>query len=72
MIKCLDCGNEFSYGRKIFCCSSTHFGMIFNENKKHYKWNCHTIITINKDDKSSKMIINQKELEEREYILLYE
>ena len=45
MIKCLKCGDEFSYGRKICCCNSTYFGMIFNDKKKNHKWNCNTAMT---------------------------
>lgn len=40
MIKCEECGEEFSYGRKISCCNSIHFGMIFSASKKDHKWNC--------------------------------
>ncbi|MFX0004923.1 MAG: hypothetical protein ACFE9C_09485 [Candidatus Hodarchaeota archaeon] len=40
MIKCDECGEEFSFGRKINCCKSTHFGVIFTGIRKDYKWNC--------------------------------
>lgn len=44
MIKCLECGDEFSYGRKICCCNSIYFGMIFSDKKIDHKWNCSTNI----------------------------
>jgi len=97
MIKCLKCGEEFSYGRKICCCNSTYFGMIFNENKKNRKWNCHTIMISNNsyesfiEDFPEKRIVDyehpidynwncetsmrfkiQKDLLERDYVLIYE
>lgn len=43
LIKCPDCGEEYSYGRKIChkCkCNSIHFGRIFENGQKEYKWNC--------------------------------
>jgi len=40
MIKCEECGDEFSYGRKIKCCKSIDFGVIFLGNRKDHKWNC--------------------------------
>lgn len=40
MIRCEICGEEFSYGRKISCCKSIHFGIIFSAYKKDHKWNC--------------------------------
>ena len=52
MIKCLNCGDVFSYGRKINCCSSTYFGEIFNNIKKNYQWNCYSSISIKASDKS--------------------
>lgn len=39
MIKCKECGKEYSYGRKIFCCNSTYFGIIFEDNRKIHNWN---------------------------------
>ena len=45
MIKCLEYGDEFSYGRKICCCKSFYFGMIFKDKKIDHKWNCITNIT---------------------------
>ncbi len=97
MIKCLNCGEEFSYGRKISCCNSTYFGMIFNEHKKNHKWNCYTIMTSNNSYESfaedfpetrivdyehfidynwncetSMRLKIQKDLLERDYVLLYE
>ena len=44
MIKCSECGDEFSYGRKICCCKSIYFGMIFRDKKTDHKWNCNTNI----------------------------
>ena len=52
MIKCLICGDEFSYGRKISCCNTTYFGMIFNKNRKNRKWNCLTKLSINRSYES--------------------
>ena len=45
MIKCLNCGEEFSYGRKI-CCHSTYSGIIFNKKRIEHKWNCNIPIHI--------------------------
>lgn len=45
MIKCTECRKKFSYGRKISCCSSTFFGMIFLDNKNDHIWNCITPIS---------------------------
>ena len=97
MIKCLKCGDEFSYGRKICCCNSTYFGMVFNDNKKDYKWNCNTgmashistdlseeviselsIIDYKKpiyydwNCETSMRLRNQKKIEEKIYVLIYE
>jgi len=97
MIKCHNCGEEFSYGRKICCCNSIFFGMIVNENKKNHKWNCDTMNTINNsyesfvEDFPDKDIVDyehpidynwncetsmrlkiQKDLLERDYVLIYE
>lgn len=47
MIKCPECEEEFSYGRKIchLCAdNSIFFGSIFQEVKKDYKWNSNTTI----------------------------
>jgi hypothetical protein len=67
MIKCLNCGDEFSYGRKIWCCHSTFFGIIFIENRNDHKWNCNKLSNINdskemlKDNISELIVIdNQK------------
>ncbi|MFX1568873.1 MAG: hypothetical protein ACFFCV_10970 [Promethearchaeota archaeon] len=46
MIKCLNCDEAFSYGRKICCCHSTYFGNIFNENRREHKWNCDSLMNI--------------------------
>ncbi|MFW9972025.1 MAG: hypothetical protein ACFFDF_17680 [Candidatus Odinarchaeota archaeon] len=40
MIKCKECGEEFSYGRKINCCKSVYFGKIFSSSKNDHNWNC--------------------------------
>ncbi|MFW9820656.1 MAG: hypothetical protein ACFFE5_13685, partial [Candidatus Thorarchaeota archaeon] len=45
MIKCPDCGLEYSYGRNIchICDDNTIlFGSIFKEPRKAYNWNCRT------------------------------
>lgn len=55
MLKCSECGNEFSYGRKINCCNSIFFGMIFTDNKKDHKWNC---ITNMSNSESSELHLN--------------
>ena len=42
-IKCPFCGAEYSYGR-IIChdCGELKifFGVLFDDNKREYKWNC--------------------------------
>jgi hypothetical protein len=97
LIKCLECGDEFSYGRKITCCNSTYFGKIFNNIKKDYQWNCYKSMSIKVFNKSlvkeipeiivldkgiainydwncdpSLRIKIQKNMEEYDYILIYE
>ncbi|MFW9826463.1 MAG: hypothetical protein ACFFEY_02465 [Candidatus Thorarchaeota archaeon] len=48
MIKCKECGKEFSNGRKITCCISTHFGLIFEDNRKSHNWNIKYLLKKNK------------------------
>ena len=66
MIKCLTCREEFSYGRKIYCCHSTYFGIIFTEKRKDYKWNCNSLMNIKvsksiaKKDTSEITVIDSK------------
>lgn len=43
--KCPKCEKEFSYGIKIYhkCKENEYYsGVIFEENKKKYPWNCGT------------------------------
>lgn len=45
IIKCSECGLEYSYGRNLchMCSSNTiFFGTIFKGDRKEYKWNCVT------------------------------
>lgn len=56
MIKCSECGNEFSYGRKISCCNTIFFGIIFIDNKKDHKWNCITHIS---NSESTELLIEE-------------
>jgi hypothetical protein len=45
IIKCSDCGLEYSYGRNLChtCNFNTiFFGAIFKGDRKEYKWNCAT------------------------------
>jgi hypothetical protein len=69
MIKCEECRDEFSYGRKINCCNSVFFGVIFTGAKEDHKWNC------NPDPikgKVSKTLKYQRKMEIKDYIILYE
>jgi len=46
LIKCPNCGAEYSYGRIIchLCDNSIiFFGTIFGKKRKNYQWNCDTI-----------------------------
>ncbi len=52
MIKCQNCGEEFSYGRKISCCHSTYFGIIFNGVRIFHKWNCNTLMSIKESNEA--------------------
>ena len=48
MIKCFECGEEYSYGRNIYHnCEgkSLTFGKIFEPAQKTYRWNCNTAMT---------------------------
>ncbi|MFX0022453.1 MAG: hypothetical protein ACFE9S_08995 [Candidatus Hermodarchaeota archaeon] len=69
MLKCEECGDEFSYGRKINCCKSIYFGMIFSNRKKDHKWNCNPDII---SQESSKRFRYQRKMEIKDYIILYE
>lgn len=69
MIKCEECGDEFSYGRKINCCKSVYFGVIFSGNKDHHKWNCNHDLIKREVSKSLKY---QRKMEIKDYIILYE
>ncbi|MFX0006514.1 MAG: hypothetical protein ACFFA7_14175 [Promethearchaeota archaeon] len=69
MIKCEECGDEFSYGRKINCCKSVYFGKIFSNCIKDYKWNCNSDII---SQESFKRLRSQRKLEIKDYIILYE
>ncbi|MBY9020839.1 MAG: hypothetical protein KGD67_07265 [Candidatus Lokiarchaeota archaeon] len=45
IIKCKECGIEFTYGCKIchVCGDNTlFFGAIFNDNRSEHKWNCNS------------------------------
>lgn len=47
LINCPDCGEEYSYGRKIcHTCKSNsiHFGRIFEKEQKECRWNCNTAL----------------------------
>ncbi|UCC18575.1 MAG: hypothetical protein JSV62_10745 [Promethearchaeota archaeon] len=68
MIKCLKCGDEFSYGRKISCCNSTYFGTIYYDKKKDYRWNCNIPLIKSESDKPiikdfSDLNITEKEVQ---------
>ena len=69
MLKCEECGDEFSYGRKINCCKSIYFGKIFTNSKKDHKWNCNPDII---DREVSKRFKYQRKMEIKDYIILYE
>ncbi len=69
MIKCEECGDEFSYGRKINCCNSIFFGMIFSENKIDHNWNCSPDIIKREGSKRFKY---QRKMEIKDYVILYE
>ncbi|MFX1411441.1 MAG: hypothetical protein ACFFA6_13905 [Promethearchaeota archaeon] len=48
LIRCPECEEKFSYGRKIcHICkdNSIFFGKIFQEDKRDYKWNCNIAMT---------------------------
>ncbi len=47
IIKCKECGKEYSYGKKIYhCCNgnSIYHGTLFEDNGKELFWNCETIL----------------------------
>jgi hypothetical protein len=66
MIKCPECREHFSYGRKISCCNSIHFGAIFKAEGKNYQWNCSRIGTkssnISRQKLSSNKILKMREV----------
>ena len=71
MIKCLKCGDKFSYGRKICCCNSTYFGTIFIGNKKDHNWNCNIFGTKNKSYEPSIEEISELNIIEKEIPIFY-
>jgi hypothetical protein len=65
MMKCPECREEFSYGRRISCCNSIHFGAIFEDEGNHYQWNCNRI-RIKSSNISYQKLISNKILEMKE------
>ena len=63
MIKCPECREDFSYGRKISCCNSIHFGAIFEIEGKiegnKYQWNCSRIGTKSSNISRQKLSLNK-------------
>jgi len=54
-VTCPNCGEEYSLGRKIYHeCEgfSIEHGVVFNDDRKNYKWNCNSI------DDTDKKILN--------------
>lgn len=69
MIKCDECGEEFSYGRKINCCKSIYFGQIFNASKREHKWNNNPDIV---NYRTTKKARDQENIEMKHCFILYE
>ncbi len=83
MIKCEECGAEFSYGRKINCCKSVHFGKIFSSKMNEHRWNCNPGLINYKSvdihiEKIFEMVVVdddvpiQYDMELKGYVILYE
>ncbi|NHJ23688.1 MAG: hypothetical protein EAX89_03885 [Candidatus Lokiarchaeota archaeon] len=64
MIKCPECGIEYSYGRNVcHICKSNSilFGSLFNQPRRNYNWNC-----------SEEFQTNNNELKKPSCLFIYE